>query len=922
MKCPACTQEIAEESSSCSSCGVELGDSYAPTRILSDEAQTYILPDDPKPHAGRTSPPSRKPSTPSRHSSAHTISDSLDHARFVAGTILNERYRVVGLLGRGGMGEVYRAEDLTLEQPVALKFLPEALSADGAALARFHREVRVARQISHRNVCRVYDIGETEGMHFLSMEYIRGEELSSVLKRFGRLPTDKATEIARQVCAGLAAAHDAGVLHRDLKPANVMIDENGDVRITDFGLAGLMEEFGDGAALEGTPEYMSPEQLSGKELTARSDIYSLGLVLYEIYTGRKAFTAATLTDILRLRKTVSMPESPSLIVKDVDPLVERVVERCLAVDPKERPASALQVAAALPGGDPLAAALAAGETPSPEMVAAAPKHGSLRPTVALALLAATLAALALALFLTNRTALHRLVPLDKSAQGLHERATEIAHKFGYEAATDSESGFFIQGDYLDYLRKSDATPHRWDKLKTGRPVALGFWYRQSPRYLVPFNRQEATSIDPPHTVSGMAGVSLDARGRLIGFYGVPPQMVETQSTPPPAFDWTQLFAEAGLDIREFAQTDPKWVPPHAFDQRAAWEGHQPGQPDSPMRIEAAAFQGKPVSFQIVHPWNRPARQEEAQGSANERAAQAFAICLFFVILLGAALLARHNLRLGRGDRRGAFRLAAFVFLLEMISWLFGTHHVAEVNGEFGLFVENLAWTLLLACMLWLIYVALEPFVRRRWPGRIISWNRLLAGDWRDPLVGRDLLLGALFGFGDILLSYAQRFVPQWLGMATPTPTLIHPATLSGTQYVIPILAAQTINALIFPSALMFLLLLFSIILRRDRLALVLLFIAVALLSALSGEHFALDLFFALTGAALIFFVLLRFGLLACVFMQFFALMFYFYPMTTDFSLWYAGVPALALAVGLALILFGFKSSLAGQPLFRGSLVED
>ncbi|MDT7778427.1 MAG: eukaryotic-like serine/threonine-protein kinase, partial [Acidobacteriota bacterium] len=263
MKCPACTQEIAEESVSCPSCGADLKDSYA---------KTQILPDDSKPlRTGRTSPPSRKPSTPSRHTGAHTISDSLDHARFVSGTILNERYRVVGLLGRGGMGEVYRAEDLTLEQSVALKFLPEALSADGAALARFHREVRVARQISHRNVCRVYDIAETEGMHFLSMEYIRGEELSSVLKRFGRLPVDKATEIARQICAGLAAAHSADVLHRDLKPANVMIDENGDVRITDFGLAGLMEEFGAGAALEGTPEYMSPEQLAGRELTARSD---------------------------------------------------------------------------------------------------------------------------------------------------------------------------------------------------------------------------------------------------------------------------------------------------------------------------------------------------------------------------------------------------------------------------------------------------------------------------------------------------------------------------------------------------------------------------------------------------------------------------------------------------------------------------
>jgi serine/threonine protein kinase len=130
------------------------------------------------------------------------------------------------------MGEVYRADDLKLKQPVALKFLPEALSADGAALARFHQEVSVARQISHRHVCRVYDVAEADGFHFISMEYVRGEELSSLLKRIGRLPEDKAVETARQLCAGLAAVHDAGVLHRDLKPANVMLDERGDVRIT------------------------------------------------------------------------------------------------------------------------------------------------------------------------------------------------------------------------------------------------------------------------------------------------------------------------------------------------------------------------------------------------------------------------------------------------------------------------------------------------------------------------------------------------------------------------------------------------------------------------------------------------------------------------------------------------------------------
>src|SRR6185503_3273014 len=168
--------------------------------------------------------------------------ESIDDARFIPGEVLLDRYRIIGLLGRGGMGEVYRADDLKLKQPVALKFLPESVSANGAALARFYKEVSVARQISHRHVCRVYDVAEYRGEHFISMEFVRGEELSSLLKRIGRLPQDKAVDIARQLCAGLAAVHDRGVLHRDLKPANIMLDEHGEVRITDFGIAALASE--------------------------------------------------------------------------------------------------------------------------------------------------------------------------------------------------------------------------------------------------------------------------------------------------------------------------------------------------------------------------------------------------------------------------------------------------------------------------------------------------------------------------------------------------------------------------------------------------------------------------------------------------------------------------------------------------------
>jgi serine/threonine protein kinase len=266
-------------------------------------------------------------------------SSTSNEERFTTGSVFGERFRMLGRIGRGGMGEVYRAHDLKLDQPVALKFLPEA-ARDNRRLEFFRNEVRIARQISHRNVCRVYDLGEIEGAPFISMEYVDGEDLGSLLRRIGRLPGDKAVEFARRLCAGLAAAHEKGVLHRDLKPANIMIDGRGQVLIMDFGLAAVADAIAGGDIRSGTPAYMSPEQKDGREVTVRSDIYSLGLVLAEMFTGQRA-----LKD-LRL----------STVVRDVDPAVEKVIERCLDPNPSRRPASALDVARALPGGDPLAEA--------------------------------------------------------------------------------------------------------------------------------------------------------------------------------------------------------------------------------------------------------------------------------------------------------------------------------------------------------------------------------------------------------------------------------------------------------------------------------------------------------------------------------------------------------------------------------------
>src|SRR5215470_18549177 len=264
MFCTACGKPLAGTARFCASCGAP-AEANAATLLGADapaDGETIAPPGPRTPASSRES----SPRTPRSHpSGALSSSDPIGGGRFVPGQILAGRYRIVALAGRGGMGEVYRAEDLTLSQVVAIKFLPEKLSQDPAALSRFHSEVRVARQVSHPNVCRVFDIGEAKDSLFLTMEYVDGEDLASVVRRIGRLSPDKATEIARQICAGLAAAHERGVVHRDLKPANVMLDGAGKIRITDFGLAGLAASMQGEDARAGTPAYMAPEQLAGNE---------------------------------------------------------------------------------------------------------------------------------------------------------------------------------------------------------------------------------------------------------------------------------------------------------------------------------------------------------------------------------------------------------------------------------------------------------------------------------------------------------------------------------------------------------------------------------------------------------------------------------------------------------------------------------
>lgn len=839
--------------------------------------------------------------------------DSIDDARFVPGTILAGRYRIVGLLGKGGMGEVYRADDLKLSQPVALKFLPDRYLSDGAALARFHREVRVARQVTHRSVCRVYDIGEIDGKHFLSMEFIKGEELSSLLRRIGRLPSDKALQIARQICAGLAAAHENGILHRDLKPSNVMIDGDGNARLTDFGIAGLAEEIRDDEVSAGTPAYMAPEQLDGKTPTIRSDIYSLGLLLYELFTGKRAFDASTLSELIELRRSDSTPTTPTSIVKDLDPVIESVIDRCIQKDPTRRPASALQVAAALPGGDPIAAALAAGETPSPEMVAAAPKEGALKPAVAISALAGVVALLLFLIFASSATRAERNVPLDKPPEVLAERARDIIASLGYQnSPVDQAHGFFVDQNFPRYLQTQDFKG--WEVMRSGQPLTFYYWYKQAPRYLIADGAVVILPWNPPPDVAGMTNVTLDPRGRLVGFERVPPQ-IEESAPPSTNTDWSRLFAAAGLDQTKFTPTQPKWVPLLYADERAAWEGPHVDHPQIPVRIEAAAFRNRPVNFEIIFPWDRPLRQEEQSITGGERVATIMLFMVFLGVAIGAALMGRRNLQLGRGDRRGAFRIAIFIFLVSVIGGLLGAHHVPDLGEELSLITLIIAFSLAPAALIWLLYIALEPHVRRRWPRLIISWSRLMAGNYRDPMVGRDLLIGGLLGLIHGSCIPLGLLVTRWFGYEAPPIITINMLTLGSPRRLLAVfLSSHVVPSVFVGFAFLFFLLLLYIILRKEwRAALALFLIALAIeVSAFAFGGPRLFWVASILVAATLTILIARFGLLATMVAQLFFFLSLMYPLTTNFSVWYATSTIFALLIVLALAIYGFYISIGGR----------
>jgi serine/threonine-protein kinase len=656
---------------------------------------------------------------------------------------------------------------------------------------------------------------------------------------------------------------------------------------------------------------MAPEQLRGEPVTARSDLYALGLVLYEILAGRRLFDADMLPDVIHQRDRIDAGR----VVADTqgNAAVKRVIARCLELRPEDRPSSIHAVIAALPTGDPLQAALDAGETPSPELVASAEGSGELKPAAAAVCLMAYLALVfSMALFAARMGHVPGFIDVPEGPETLATRASDILRQAG---AGGGPGDRVYRWDF-DWDRRGWMLEHGVEWRARGRTVApspVFLWYRYSPEPMDAMDeRQRISERDPPLDRPGMARVRLDAQARLLALTVVPPDRPGGGGDP----DWSRLLEATRLDPTSVVEVEPEWVPPVGATSRRAWTGWYAGQSDIPIRVEAAAGGGRTVWLEVIPPWLRPADEAGRPRELFERVWEVLDAALAPLALLTvvAVVLARGNVRRGRGDRRGAMRVGLVIGLARLaFDAARADFRPPDMLDHTIRLLASAAFQGLIA---WLAYLAVEPYLRRTWPRVMIGWHRLLAARLKDARVGREVLLGLLAGaLLTVSLELLATIMIQDVPYAAPLDRLARFRDQASDIPRYVWLAGRTtlaVGLVLLVSTLLF---------RRRSLTIAVVWVVVALIGA--DEIFDIGFLLALmvVEGTVLTVTLVRVGLLGFA-AAWFASRLVMTPLTLDPSRWYFVHSVVPLLVLVGLGIWAAWRALGEQPALGRFLAEE
>jgi serine/threonine-protein kinase len=512
--------------------------------------------------------------------------------------------------------------------------------------------------------------------------------------------------------------------------------------------------------------------------------------------------------------------------------------------------------------------------------------------------------------MNKRASLIGQIAPEKSSEVLEDRAREIARTAWPDAKpADSAAIMTWNDDFFRWVEK-DRARSRWN-VRDVSPGLLQYTLRQSTSTLYAHDEEgRILPDDPPRDAYGMSEVWLDHHGRLIMLRSNPPAL--RAAVPARSPDWSVYFKEAGLDPGRFTAVAPRWNVPVDYDWRAAWDGVDAKQPAIPLHVEAAGSGGRPVFFWVTGPWQKSLPEVDLGFSSAGQFRTTVWMSILMSSLIAGVIMARFNLRRGRGDRRGAARLATFAFATSAVGRIIRVHHTSNVPQEIDLVFRAVAYSLFAAAVAWLLYIALEPFIRRAEPRALVSSTRLLAGRFRDPMVGRDILLGILAGAVVVLLRMLTTVVPTWVGQPALSPLRDWLSPLAEARHIAWAVSFAIRDGVRASLTLLFLLFLLSSLLRRRWIALVLITAMVSVVVNVRGENLPLELAMGALIALVALTVLNKLGVLALFMLIVTDDLLLSTPLTLD--PWYFGRSAFVLLLLLGAAGWGFMTSIGEKSL--------